>query len=192
MPPRAQGRARQACGAVILSLARMAAMDAPDLASGTITVQAGAVLASLHAALEDTGLMFPLHLAAEGSAQIGGLTGTNARGSHAFRSGMMADLVLGLEVVLPDGTIWNGLRAVQKDNAGYALRKLFCGSEGTLGVVTRAVMALWQRRVAWKAARQFALCSLRLAWLALHRASSIPLRNGGKGDLIAPALLVKE
>lgn len=129
-------------GAVILSLARMAVMDAPDLASGTITVQAGAVLASLHAALEGSGLMFPLHLGAEGSAQIGGLIGTNAGGSHAFRFGMMSDLVLGLEVVLPDGTIWNGLRAVQKDNAGYALRRLFCGAEGTLGVVTRAVLRL--------------------------------------------------
>lgn len=129
-------------GAVILSLARMALMDAPDLASGTITVQAGAILASLHAALEGSGLMFPLHLGAEGSAQIGGLIGTNAGGSHAFRFGMMADLVLGLEVVLPDGTIWNGLRAVQKDNSGYALRKLFCGAEGTLGVVTRAVLRL--------------------------------------------------
>lgn len=129
-------------GAVILSLARMAVMDAPDLASGTITVQAGVVLASLHAALEGSGLMFPLHLGAQGSAQIGGLIGTNAGGSHAFRFGMMSDLVLGLEVVLPDGTIWNGLRAVQKDNAGYALRKLFCGAEGTLGVVTRAVLRL--------------------------------------------------
>ena len=79
---------------------------------------------------------------AEGSAQIGGLIGTNAGGSQAFRYGMMQDLVLGLEVVLPDGTIWNGLRAVQKDNAGYQLRKLFCGAEGTLGVVTRAVLRL--------------------------------------------------
>lgn len=129
-------------GAVIVSLARMAALDTPDLASGTIKVQAGAVLASLHAALEGSGLMFPLHLGAEGSAQIGGLIGTNAGGSHAFRFGMMSDLVLGLEVVLPDGTIWSGLRSVQKDNAGYALRKLFCGAEGTLGVVTRAVLRL--------------------------------------------------
>lgn len=129
-------------GAVILSLSRMAAMEPPDVTGGTITVQAGAVLSSLHAALDGSGLMFPLHLGAEGSAQIGGLIGTNAGGSHAFRFGMMADLVLGLEVVLPDGTIWNGLRSVQKDNAGYALRKLFCGAEGTLGVVTRAVLRL--------------------------------------------------
>lgn len=129
-------------GGVILSLARMAAMGVPDAASGSVEVQAGLVLARLHDGLEGSGLMFPLHLGAEGSAQIGGLIGTNAGGSHAFRYGMMADLVLGLEVVLADGTVWNGLRSVQKDNAGYALRRLFCGSEGTLGVVTRAVLRL--------------------------------------------------
>ncbi|MFC3088629.1 FAD-binding oxidoreductase [Tabrizicola soli] len=132
-------------GAVILSLSRMAGIAAPDLASGSVTVEAGVILANLHAALEGTEMVFPLHLGAEGSAQIGGLIGTNAGGSHAFRHGMMSDLVLGLEVVLPDGRVWNGMRAVQKDNAGYALRKLFCGAEGTLGVVTRAVLRLAPR-----------------------------------------------
>ncbi|RIY00947.1 FAD-binding oxidoreductase [Aureimonas flava] len=129
-------------GGVILSLARMAARGEPDAASGSIEVEAGLVLQALHEALDGSGLMFPMHLGAEGSAQIGGLIGTNAGGSHAFRFGMMQDLVLGLEVVLADGTVWNGLRAVQKDNAGYQLRRLFCGSEGTLGVVTRAVLKL--------------------------------------------------
>ncbi|MGN6144840.1 MAG: FAD-binding oxidoreductase, partial [Mesorhizobium sp.] len=128
--------------AVVLSLSRMAAIGEPDPDSGSILVEAGTVLASLHEALEPHGLIFPLHLGAEGSARIGGLIGTNAGGSHALRYGMMQDLVLGLEVVLPDGTIWNGLRAVQKDNAGYQLRKLFCGAEGTLGIVTRAVLKL--------------------------------------------------
>ncbi|WP_182085396.1 FAD-binding oxidoreductase [Aureimonas sp. ME7] len=130
-------------GGIILSLARMAAIGEPDRASGSIEVEAGAVLARLHAGLEGTGLMFPLHLGAEGSAQIGGLIGTNAGGSHAFRFGMMQDFVLGLEVVLADGTVWNGLRAVQKDNAGYQLRRLFAGAEGTLGVITRAVLKLY-------------------------------------------------
>lgn len=129
-------------GGVILSLSRMDKIGEVDKAGGTITVGAGVVLANLHEQLDGSGLMFPLHIGAEGSAQIGGLIGTNAGGSHAFRYGMMQDLVLGLEVVLPDGTVWDGMRRVQKDNAGYQLRKLFCGAEGTLGVVTRAVLKL--------------------------------------------------
>ena len=129
--------------AVIVSLSRMTAIGAPDTESGSVVVEAGAVLGALHEALEPHGLMFPMHLGAEGSARIGGLIGTNAGGSHAFRFGMMQDLVLGLEVVTPDGTVWDGMRAVQKDNAGYQLRKLFCGAEGTLGIVTRAVLKLY-------------------------------------------------
>lgn len=129
--------------AVIVSLSRMTAIGEPDPESGSIAIEAGVVLAALHEALEPHGLMFPMHLGAEGSARIGGLIGTNAGGSQAFRYGMMQDLVLGLEVVMPDGTIWDGMRAVQKDNAGYQLRKLFCGAEGTLGIVTRAVLRLY-------------------------------------------------
>lgn len=128
---------------VILSLSRMTAIGAPDSDSGSIVVEGGVVLAALHDALKPHGLAFPMHLGSEGSATIGGLVSTNAGGSHAFRYGMMQDLVLGLEVVTPDGTVWDGLRAVQKDNAGYQLRKLFCGAEGTLGVVTRAVLQLY-------------------------------------------------
>jgi len=152
-------------GGVILSLARMAAIGQPDAASGSVVVEAGAILAALHEALLPRGLIFPLHLGAEGSARIGGLIGTNAGGSHALRYGLMQDLVLGVEVVLPDGSVWDGLRAVQKDNAGYQLRKLFCGAEGTLGVVTRAVLKLFpapRQRVtallclpAWEAALRF-------------------------------------
>lgn len=156
-------------GGVILSLARMAAMGTPDPASGSVLVEAGLVLAKLHEALDGSGLMFPLHLGAEGSAQIGGLIGTNAGGSHAFRYGMMSDLVLGLEVVLADGTVWNGLRAVQKDNAGYPLRRLFCGSEGTLGVVTRAVLRLYpaprQRATAFLALPDEAAAVVFGTWL---------------------------
>jgi len=129
-------------GGVILSLSRMNAISSPELSSGSIAVEAGVVLGQLHQSLEGTGLMFPMHLGSEGSAQVGGLIATNAGGSHAFRYGMMQELVLGLEVVLADGKIWNGMRAVQKDNAGYQLRKLFCGSEGTLGVVTQAILNL--------------------------------------------------
>ena len=129
-------------GGVILSLSRMNAISSPDLSGGSISVEAGVILEQLHQSLEGTGLMFPMHLGSEGSAQVGGLIATNAGGSHAFRYGMMQELVLGLEVVLADGTVWNGMRAVQKDNAGYQLRKLFCGSEGTLGVVTQAILKL--------------------------------------------------
>jgi FAD/FMN-containing dehydrogenase len=146
-----QGGRTGLCGAgvtdrpdgILLSLERMKAIGNPDRASGAICAEAGVTLAALHAALGDTGLMFPMHFGAEGTAQIGGAIGTNAGGSHAFRFGSMQDLVLGLEVVLPDGQIWNGLRSVQKDNAGYQLRRLFCGAEGTLGVVTRAILRLY-------------------------------------------------
>ncbi|MDT0681536.1 FAD-binding oxidoreductase [Roseicyclus sp. F158] len=129
-------------GAVILTLERMTKVGAADADAGCIEVEAGAVLSDLHSALGATGLIFPLHLGAEGSARIGGLIGTNAGGSHAARYGMMQDLVIGLEAVLADGSVWSGLRAVQKDNAGYQLRKLFCGAEGTLGIVTKAVLRL--------------------------------------------------
>ncbi len=129
-------------GGVIISLGRMNAISSPDLSGGSISVEAGVILGQLHQSLEGTGLMFPMHLGSEGSAQVGGLVATNAGGSHAFRYGMMQELVLGMEVVLADGTIWNGMRAVQKDNAGYQLRKLFCGSEGTLGIVTQAILKL--------------------------------------------------
>lgn len=129
-------------GGVILSMSRMNAIGCPDIASGTVDVEAGAVLGALHQSLAGSGFMFPMHLGSEGSAQIGGLVSTNAGGSQSFRYGMMQDLVLGLEAVLPDGSIWNGMRRVQKDNSGYQLRKLLCGAEGTLGVVTRAVLKL--------------------------------------------------
>lgn len=133
---------------VIVSLARMNRIVSIDSIDFTATVEAGVVLGALHAALADQNLAFPMHLGAEGSAQIGGLIGTNAGGSHAMRFGMMQDLVLGLEVVLADGTVWDGARALIKDNAGYQLRRLFCGAEGTLGIVTRAVLRLFPAPVA--------------------------------------------
>lgn len=130
-------------GHIILSLTRMNRIGAVDPLAFTVTVGAGAVLASVHETVAGHNLIFPMHLGAEGSAQIGGLIATNAGGSHALRYGMMQDLVLGLEVVLPDGRVWNGLRPLIKDNAGYQLRGLFCGAEGTLGVVTRAALRLF-------------------------------------------------
>lgn len=130
-------------GGVIVSLARMNRILSVDAVGFTATIEAGVVLGGLHEVLADQNLSFPMHLGAEGSAQIGGLIGTNAGGSHAMRFGMMQDLILGLEVVLPDGTVWDGARALIKDNAGYQLRRLFCGAEGTLGIVTMAVLRLF-------------------------------------------------
>ena len=130
-------------GSVIISLARMNRILSVDAVDFTATVEAGVVLGALHEALADRNLAFPMHLGAEGSAQIGGLIGTNAGGSHAMRFGMMQDLVLGLEVVLADGSVWDGARALIKDNAGYQLRRFFWGAEGTLGIVTKAVLGLF-------------------------------------------------
>lgn len=132
----------EAPGSVILSLSRLNQIDQIDPDGFTATVGAGLVLSQLHDALEQQDLEFPLHLGAEGSAQIGGLVATNAGGSHAFRYGTMIDQVLGLEVVLPNGDVWDGMRRLLKDNAGFQLRKLFCGAEGRLGIVTRAVVKL--------------------------------------------------
>ncbi|MEB8389409.1 FAD-binding oxidoreductase [Rhodobacteraceae bacterium KMM 6894] len=129
-------------GVIVLSLSRMNAISSPVPGDFCVEVEAGVVLGDLHNALEGTGLMFPMHLGSEGSAQCGGLIATNAGGNMAFRYGMMQDQILGLEVVLPDGQIWNGVRLLIKDNAGFHLRRLFCGSEGRLGIITRAVLRL--------------------------------------------------
>ncbi|WP_166418342.1 FAD-binding oxidoreductase [Cochlodiniinecator piscidefendens] len=135
-------------GHIIISLNRMNKATSVDPLAFSAVVEAGVVLAALHERVQEDNLAFPMHLGAEGSAQIGGLISTNAGGSHALRYGMMQDLVLGLEVVLPNGQIWNGLRPLVKDNAGYQLRRLFCGAEGTLGIITRAALRLHPAPVA--------------------------------------------
>ncbi len=131
--------------AVVLSLARMRSIRTLDAPGFTITVDAGCVLADVQAAAQEAKRFFPLSLAAEGTAQIGGLIATNAGGTAVLRYGSMRSLVLGLEVVLADGTIANGMRALRKDNAGYDWKQLFVGSEGTLGVITGAVLRLFPR-----------------------------------------------
>lgn len=137
------GSVPEDAGQIILSMSRMNKIKKIDPINFCVEVEAGVVLASLHEQLTNGNLMFPMHLGAEGSAQIGGLISTNAGGSHAFRYGMMQDLTLGLEVVLPDGRVWNGMRALIKDNSGYQLRNFFCGAEGTLGIITKAVLRLY-------------------------------------------------
>ena len=128
---------------VVLSLSRMRAIRSVDPVADTITVEAGAVLATVQEAAARAGRLFPLSLGSEGSCTIGGNIATNAGGSAVLRYGMMRDLVLGLEVVLPDGRVWDGLRALRKDNTGYDLTSLFVGTEGTLGVVSAAVLRLF-------------------------------------------------
>jgi FAD/FMN-containing dehydrogenase len=129
--------------ALVLSLSRMNRIRAIDVANNTITVEAGCVLQTLQAAAFDAGRLFPLSLAAEGSCQIGGNLSTNAGGVQVLRYGNTRELTLGLEVVLPSGEVWNGLRGLRKDNTGYDLKQLFVGAEGTLGIITAAVMKLF-------------------------------------------------
>jgi FAD/FMN-containing dehydrogenase len=127
---------------IVLSLARMNRIRAVDPLNDTITVEAGCVLAEVQRAASEAGRLFPLSLAAEGSCQIGGNLSTNAGGVNVLRYGNAREQVLGLEAVLPDGRIWDGLRALRKDNTGYDLKHLFIGAEGTLGVITAAVLRL--------------------------------------------------
>lgn len=129
--------------AIVLSLSRMNRILALDIFNNTITVEAGCILANVQQAAADVGRFFPLSLAAEGSCQIGGNLATNAGGINVLRYGNMRDLTLGLEVVLPDGRIWRALRGLRKDNTGYDLKHIFIGSEGTLGVITSAVLKLF-------------------------------------------------
>ena len=128
---------------VVLSLGRMRSVREVDPVAGTITVDAGVVLAEVQAAAEQAGRLFPMSLGSEGSCTIGGNLATNAGGTAVLRYGMTRDLVLGLEVVLPDGRVWDGLRGLRKDNTGYDLTQLFVGSEGTLGVITGAILRLF-------------------------------------------------
>ena len=129
--------------AIVLSLARMNRVRAVDADNATLTVEAGVTLAAVQQAAAAAGMMFPLSLAAEGSCTIGGNLSTNAGGTAVLRYGNARDLVLGIEVVLADGRLWDGLRGLRKDNTGYDLKQLFIGAEGTLGIVTAAVLKLF-------------------------------------------------
>jgi FAD/FMN-containing dehydrogenase len=128
---------------IVLSLQRMNALRALDRANLTMTVEAGCILQSAQQLAEESSLLFPLSLAAEGTCTLGGNLGTNAGGTQVLRYGNCRDLCLGLEVVTPQGDIWDGLGGLRKDNTGYDLRDLYIGSEGTLGVITAATLKLY-------------------------------------------------
>lgn len=128
---------------VLLSLSRLDAIRKVDVHDASIVVDAGCILADVQQAAREVGCFFPLSLSAEGSCQIGGNLATNAGGINVLRYGTARQQVLGLEVVLADGTVWNGLRLLRKDTAGYDMKQLFIGSEGTLGVITAASLKLY-------------------------------------------------
>jgi FAD/FMN-containing dehydrogenase len=147
-----QGGNTSLCGAsvpddtgtqVVVNLSRMNKVREVDTSNNTMTVEAGCVLETLQKVAEDHGRLFPLSLGAQGSCEIGGNLSTNAGGTGVLRYGNTRELVLGLEVVLPDGRVWEGLRGLRKDNTGYDLKHLFVGAEGTLGIITAAVLKLF-------------------------------------------------
>ena len=143
----------QSGDSLLLSLRRMNKMVSIDAASGDAIVEAGLILQSFHEAVAPSGYRFPLTLGGKGSATIGGLISTNAGGTQVLRHGTMRSLVLGIEAVLPDGSIFDGMAPLKKDNRGYDLKQLLIGGEGTIGVVTKAVLrtvpALIDRCVVW-------------------------------------------
>ncbi|RPI43429.1 MAG: FAD-binding oxidoreductase [Betaproteobacteria bacterium] len=130
---------------VVVSLSRLNRIRALDAQNNTLTAEAGCILATIQEAAAGADRLFPLSLGAQGSCQIGGNLSTNAGGTGVLRYGNARDMVLGLEVVLADGSIWNGLRSLRKDNTGYDLKQIFLGAEGTLGIITAAVLKLHPR-----------------------------------------------
>ncbi len=136
---------RSGASDVILSLERMNRVRDIDPVANVIVVDGGCILDEVHKAAEKVERMFPLSLGSQGSCRIGGNLATNAGGTAVLAYGNMRQLCLGLEVVLPTGEIWDGLRRLKKDNTGYDLRDLFIGSEGTLGIITGAVLKLFPK-----------------------------------------------
>ena len=130
---------------IVVSLARLARLRAIDASNATLTVEAGVPLARVQQAANEAGFFFPLSLGAEGSCTIGGNLSTNAGGTAVLRYGNARELVLGLEVVLADGRVWESLKGLRKDNTGYDVKQLFLGSEGTLGIITAAVLKLFPK-----------------------------------------------
>ncbi|MEQ9314321.1 MAG: FAD-binding oxidoreductase [Henriciella sp.] len=132
-------------GEITVSMRRMKKLRAVDTLNNSLTIEAGAPLVDAQKAANDANRLFPLSLGSEGQATIGGLISTNAGGVAVLRYGMMRDLILGLEVVLPSGEIWDGLSGLRKNNTGYDLKHLFAGAEGTLGLITAATLKLFPK-----------------------------------------------
>jgi FAD/FMN-containing dehydrogenase len=196
------GATPDASGAqVVLSTTRMNRVRAIDPLNNTLTVDAGVILAHAHDAARSVDRFFPLSLGAQGSCTVGGNVATNAGGIAVLRYGNMRDLVLGLEVVLPDGRIWHGLRGLRKDNTGYDLKGLFIGSEGTLGVITGVVLKLFPQprahATAWVGAESIeklvdllsrlrTRCGERLTAFEMMTAASLQLVLAHVADTRAP------
>ena len=170
---------------VIISTARMNRILSIDPINYTMTVEAGAILANIQNAAQEQGCLFPLSLGAEGSCVIGGNIASNAGGVGVLKYGNTRELVLGLEVVLPDGRIWNGMRPLRKDNSGYSLKNLFIGSEGTLGIITKAILKLFPgvRQV------ETAFCAIPNVQSAL---SLLSLSREMSGDQVTAFELISE
>src|SRR5262245_42351037 len=160
---------------IVLSLSRLNRIREVDTLSNTVTAEAGVILENLQKAADDADRLFPLSLAAEGSCQIGGNLSSNAGGTGVLAYGNARDLCLGLEVVLPTGAVFDDLRKLKKDNTGYDLKDLFVGAEGTLGVITAAVLKLFPkprgREVAWVGVAS-PEAALSLFTLAMDRAGA--------------------
>lgn len=132
---------------VLLNLSRLNRIREVDARNDSMVVEAGCILENVRTAAEEHDRLFPMLLGSVGSCEIGGLVSTNAGGTGVLRYGNMRELVMGLEVVMPDGAVWDGLKALRKDNSGYDLKHLFIGAEGTLGIVTAAVLKLFPRPI---------------------------------------------
>jgi FAD/FMN-containing dehydrogenase len=161
-------------GEVLVSLKRMNRIRSVDTANDSLVAEAGVILTAVQQHAADSDRLFPLSLASEGSATIGGLISTNAGGVHVLRYGMMRDLVLGLEAVLADGRVFRGLKGLRKDNTGYDLKQLFIGAEGTLGVITAASLKLFPR----PRAREVALLAVASAAKALDLLQRVKSATG--------------
>lgn len=170
-------------GSVLLNMRKMNRIIELNPRNNSMTVEAGCVLADIQAAALEADRLFPLTLGAEGSCQIGGNIATNAGGTNVLRFGNTRDLILGIEVVLADGRIWNGLRSLRKNNSGYDLKNLFIGSEGTLGVVTAATLKLFPRPYA------IATAMLGVATVSAAVDEGLKLQAAFPGELVGLELI---